>query len=57
MKKILLSTIVVAVVLGSIAWFMRIEILLQLVSYRYPLWMLVNRETWPGSRACCPPTQ
>lgn len=35
MKKILLSTIVVAVVLGSIAWFMRIEILLQLVSYRY----------------------
>ena len=35
MKKILLSTIVVAVVLGSIAWFMRLEILLQLVSYRY----------------------
>ena len=35
MKKILLSTIVVAVVLGSIAWFMRIEILLQLLSYRY----------------------
>ena len=35
MKKILLSTIVVAVLLGSIAWVMRIEILLQLVSYRY----------------------
>ena len=35
MKKILLSTIVVALVLGSMAWFMRIEILLQLVNYRY----------------------
>lgn len=35
MKKILLPTIVVALVLGSMAWFMRIEILLQLVNYRY----------------------
>ena len=35
MKKILLSTIVAALVLGSMAWFMRIEILLQLVNYRY----------------------
>ncbi|MDA8682814.1 sulfatase-like hydrolase/transferase [Porticoccaceae bacterium] len=35
MKKILLPTIVVALVLGSMAWFMRIEILLQLVNHRY----------------------
>lgn len=35
MKKLLLSTIMVAVVLGSIAWVMRIEILLQLVNHRY----------------------
>ena len=35
MKKILLPTIVAALVLGSMAWFMRIEILLQLVNHRY----------------------
>lgn len=35
MKKILLPTIVVALVLGSMAWFMRIEILLQLVNHHY----------------------
>ena len=35
MKKLLLSMIMVAVVLGSIAWVMRIEILLQLVNHHY----------------------